>query len=110
MISWLSQMVDRNGNVVNNYAYDEWGNITTGSETVSNPFKYAGEVYDSERELYYLRVRYYHLSIGRFINEDSFEGKTTYEYIMYPRGYSKFKPWHWFTRSKIINARKKYGI
>lgn len=40
----------------------------------------------------------------------AFEGKTTYEYIMYPQGYSKFKPWHWATRSTIINARKNYGF
>jgi RHS repeat-associated protein len=69
------QMVDKNGNVVNNYQYDEWGNILTSNETVSNPFKYAGEVYDDETGLYYLRARYYDPSIGRFINEDSVEGQ-----------------------------------
>ncbi len=69
------QMVDRNGNVVNNYNYDEWGNITTSFETVRNPFKYAGEVYDSETGLYYLRARYYDPIMGRFITEDSFEGQ-----------------------------------
>ena len=69
------QMVDRNGNVVNNYNYDEWGNITTSFETVRNPFKYAGEVYDSETGLYYLRSRYYDPALGRFINEDSLEGQ-----------------------------------
>ncbi len=61
-------MVDRNGNVVNNYSYDEWGNITASSETVSNPFKYAGAIYDQETGLYYLNARYYDPSIGRFIN------------------------------------------
>ena len=70
-------MVDRNGNVVNNYSYDEWGNITASSETVSNPFKYAGEVYDSETGLYYLRARYYDPTVGRFINEDTIEGQVT---------------------------------
>ncbi len=69
------QIVDRNGNVVNNYEYDEWGNILTSNETVSNPFKYAGEVYDQETGLYYLRARYYDPSIGRFINEDTYEGQ-----------------------------------
>jgi RHS repeat-associated protein len=68
-------MVDRNGNVVNNYSYDEWGNITASSETVSNPFKYAGEVYDSETGLYYLRARYYDPTVGRFLNEDTVEGQ-----------------------------------
>lgn len=69
------QLVDKNGTVVNNYEYDEWGNILTSKETVGNPFKYAGEVYDSETGLYYLRARYYDPQMGRFINEDSYEGQ-----------------------------------
>ncbi|MFA9464024.1 MAG: RHS repeat-associated core domain-containing protein [Velocimicrobium sp.] len=69
------QVVDRNGNVVNNYEYDEWGNIVYSKETVSNPFKYAGEVYDEETGLYYLRARYYDPKMGRFINEDTYEGQ-----------------------------------
>lgn len=69
------QIVDRNGNVVNNYKYDEWGNILESNETISNPFKYAGEVYAEETGLYYLRARYYDPALGRFINEDSVEGQ-----------------------------------
>ena len=69
------QMVDRNGNIVNNYEYDEWGNVLYSKEQVSNPFKYAGEVYDEETGLYYLRARYYDPKMGRFINEDSYEGQ-----------------------------------
>ncbi|MDF2804183.1 MAG: hypothetical protein K0S61_4088, partial [Anaerocolumna sp.] len=37
--------------------------------------KYAGEVYDEETGLYYLRARYYDPALGRFINEDSVEGQ-----------------------------------
>ncbi len=69
------QIVDRNGNIVNNYKYDEWGNIEESNETISNPFKYAGEVYDEETGLYYLRARYYDPALGRFINEDTYEGQ-----------------------------------
>lgn len=69
------QIVDKNGNVVNNYKYDEWGNILESNEAISNPFKYAGEVYDQETGLYYLRARYYDPSLGRFINEDNVEGQ-----------------------------------
>nr|WP_243167921.1 RHS repeat-associated core domain-containing protein [Anaerocolumna cellulosilytica] len=69
------QIVDRNGNVVNNYKYDEWGNILESTETISNPFKYAGEIYDEETGLYYLRARYYDPALGRFLNEDSVEGQ-----------------------------------
>ncbi|MBU5334383.1 RHS repeat-associated core domain-containing protein [Anaerocolumna aminovalerica] len=64
-----------NGNVVNNYKYDEWGNILENKETISNPFRYAGEIYDQETGLYYLRARYYDPAIGRFINEDPVEGQ-----------------------------------
>ncbi|WP_342566517.1 RHS repeat-associated core domain-containing protein [Paenibacillus sp. FSL R7-0345] len=38
-------------------------------------FKYAWEIYDEETGLYYLRARYYDPSIGRFINEDTYEGQ-----------------------------------
>ncbi|WP_244157874.1 RHS repeat-associated core domain-containing protein [Paenibacillus typhae] len=69
------QIVDTSGNVVNNYVYDEWGTITSQTEGITNSFKYAGESYDSETGLYYLRARYYDPSTGRFINEDTYEGQ-----------------------------------
>jgi RHS repeat-associated protein len=70
------QIVDTNGNVVNSYQYDEWGNILNQNETISNSFKYAGEQYDSETGLYYLRARYCDPNVGRFINKDTYEGDT----------------------------------
>ena len=73
----MVQIVDKTGKIVNNYKYDEWGNITASTETISNPFKYAGEVYDEETGLYYLRARYYDPALGRFINEDPYEGQVT---------------------------------
>ncbi|MEK4159517.1 MULTISPECIES: RHS repeat domain-containing protein [Paenibacillus] len=69
------QILDTNGNVVNSYSYDAWGNITNQKEGISNPFKYAGEIYDEETGLYYLRARYYDPTIGRFLNEDTYEGQ-----------------------------------
>ncbi|WP_420540634.1 RHS repeat-associated core domain-containing protein [Paenibacillus kyungheensis] len=71
------QMVDTSGAIVNSYGYDEWGNIAKQQETVANSFKYAGEAYDSETGLYYLKARYYDPSQGRFLNEDSYEGQIT---------------------------------
>ncbi|NOU78471.1 RHS repeat protein [Paenibacillus sp. LMG 31459] len=69
------QIVDTNGVIKNNYVYDEWGNITSQTEEISNSFKYAGETYDPETGLYYLRARYYDPSMGRFLNEDTVEGQ-----------------------------------
>ncbi len=71
------QMVDTNGKIVNNYKYDVWGNLLVDDESVPNLFKYAGEVYDEETGLYYLRARYYNPQIGRFLGEDAYEGQIT---------------------------------
>ncbi|WP_420795533.1 RHS repeat-associated core domain-containing protein [Desulforamulus aeronauticus] len=60
--------------MVNRYAYDEWGNILSKQEQVTNPLRYAGEYYDDESGLYHLRSRYYDPTIGRFISRDSYEG------------------------------------
>ncbi len=68
------QITDNAGNIVNSYEYDEWGNITSQTETIENEFKYAGQIYDSETGLYYLRARYYDPTTGRFISKDSNEG------------------------------------
>ncbi|HCF70301.1 MAG TPA: hypothetical protein DER33_01695, partial [Syntrophomonas sp.] len=71
------QVIDEAGNTVNSYSYDEWGNILSSQEQIANPMKYAGEYYDEETGLYYLRARYYDPTIGRFISRDSVEGDIT---------------------------------
>ncbi len=69
------QMVGTDGSLVNSYQYDEWGNLTQQKETVANEFKYAGETYDAETGLYYLKARYYEPNAGCFLNEDTYEGQ-----------------------------------
>ncbi|MFC5401490.1 RHS repeat domain-containing protein [Cohnella soli] len=69
------KLSDSNGISLNTYDFDIWGNITQSTETISNPFKYSGEIYDDESGLYYLRARYYDPSISRFITEDTYEGQ-----------------------------------
>lgn len=70
-------ITDASGNETNRYDYDIWGNILSRRESISNPFKYAGEIYDEETGLYYLRARYYDPSVGRFITKDTYEGDIT---------------------------------
>ena len=67
-------MADSTGNIVNTYEYDPWGNIRSQTEAVDNPIKYAGEYYDDELGMYYLRARYYDPAVGRFISRDIKEG------------------------------------
>jgi len=67
-------LMDSAGAVLNQYTYDIWGNPLTTSETVQNPFRYSGEYIDKTTSLQYLRSRWYDPSVGRFINEDTYEG------------------------------------
>ncbi len=63
-------LTDSSGSVVNSYAYDPYGNTTSGSGTVANPFRYAGAVWDSSTGLYQMGQRFYDPTIGRFTQLD----------------------------------------
>jgi len=70
------KLVDSAGNIKNRYEYDIYGKVTNAAENgIPNPMRYAGQYYDSESGLYYLRARYYDPRIGRFISEDTYKGK-----------------------------------
>ena len=71
----ITEIVDKDGKAVAEYAYDAWGNILTennGTLAVGklNPFRYRSYVYDEETGLYYLQSRYYDPLTGRFVNAD----------------------------------------
>jgi RHS repeat-associated protein len=61
------------------YTYDAYGNCFVGATTIScttlaataEPYRYTGQRYDVETELYYYRDRYYGPGIGRFYETDS---------------------------------------
>jgi len=60
---------DNNGNVVETYSYDVYGQPSTTS-SVGNPYMFTGRRFDEETELYYYRARYYAPDIGRFLQTD----------------------------------------
>ncbi|MFS0837392.1 RHS repeat-associated core domain-containing protein [Paenibacillus sp. 1P03SA] len=68
-------LYDSDGKLLNAYSYDIWGNPVTENETVPNPFRYSGEFWDNTTKLQYLRARWYDPNMGRFINEDTYEGE-----------------------------------
>jgi len=69
------KLVDSAENIKNSYSYDIYGKVTNAVENgIPNPMRYAGQMYDSESGLYYLRARYYDPRIGRFISEDTNKG------------------------------------
>ncbi|WP_432408147.1 RHS repeat protein [Wukongibacter sp. M2B1] len=71
-------LVTNTGEILNTYDYDAYGKAKLEEESTDNPYRYAGEYYDKESELYYLRARYYDPNIARFISEDSYKGDVNY--------------------------------
>lgn len=68
-------IADKNGDIVVNYYYDAWGNVTQiiGNTALAqtNPLRYRSYYYDSETGYYHLKSRYYSPEVGRFLNADS---------------------------------------
>ena len=66
----VRQLIDTSGNVKNRYTYRPFGETYDDEgeveETITNPFKFTGQYYDSEIDEYYLRARQYDPHIGRF--------------------------------------------
>ena len=73
--------MDTANNVKDKYSFDKFGNDQAGGKQSANAskvlnkyFGYAGEMWDSEAGLQYLRARYYDPEIGRFLTRDSITG------------------------------------
>jgi len=62
------------GTVTDTYDYDAFGNLLSSSGTTPNNFRYAGEQFDPDLNLYYNRARYLDAGLGRFWTRDSNEG------------------------------------
>jgi len=65
-------LVDIEGNIVHEYAYDAYGNLL-GGVGEGNPYLYTGQRYDDLTGLYYLRARYYDSRTGCFLSQDKAE-------------------------------------
>jgi RHS repeat-associated protein len=62
------------GAVVDTYTYDAFGILIASNIVTTNFYRYAGEQFDPDLGLYYLRNRYCSPDLGRFWTMDSFEG------------------------------------
>ena len=72
----VRQVIDSTGAVVNCYTYDPWG-LPVGNETqetISNMYRFAGYVWDSEVSQYHCYRRQYDPVLGRFTSRDPVEG------------------------------------
>ncbi|UCF00403.1 MAG: hypothetical protein JSV82_04890 [Planctomycetota bacterium] len=71
----VRQLINTSGNVVKLYTYEPFGKTLEDEGTLSNPFMFTGQYYDSEIDEYYLRARQYDLYIYRFTSRDPAAGK-----------------------------------
>lgn len=67
-------LTDTNGDVIATYDYDSFGELIQESGSIPNNYLYAGEQFDHDLGLYYLRARYLNPGTGRFWTRDPFEG------------------------------------
>ncbi|MCQ4087558.1 RHS repeat-associated core domain-containing protein [Saccharibacillus sp. JS10] len=88
----VTGLVKADGTVLNRYTYDIWGNPLTSDVQVENVFGYSGEYWDEDTGLQYLRSRWYDPSIGRFIQEDTFEGYVNRPSSLNPYTYVENNP------------------
>ena len=93
----ITLLTDDTGRIKNYYRYNTFGSILVEEESVSNRIRYTGQQYDGMSGQYYLRARYYNPIVGRFLQEDMYEGDglNLYAYcrnnpVMYydPSGYT----------------------
>ncbi|QDH21607.1 RHS repeat-associated core domain-containing protein [Saccharibacillus brassicae] len=104
----VTGLVKADGTALNSYTYDIWGNPLTSDVQVENPFGYSGEFWDEDTGLEYLRSRWYDPSIGRFIQEDTFEGYVNRPSSLNPYTYVENNPLKYMdptgTRTYLIHG------
>ena len=76
-------LTDTSGTAKATYSYDAYGNLTSLTGSVANPFLFAGQYKDSESGLYFLRARYYDPASSQFLNRDPADAATRelYSYV-----------------------------
>ena len=67
-------ITDETETIKNQYRYDAFGAGLEVSEELPNRIRYTGQQYDGVTEQYYLRARYYNPILGRFLQEDVYQG------------------------------------
>jgi RHS repeat-associated protein len=71
----VRQLTDTTGAVTDTYDYDAWGNTVNVTGSTPNVYRYRGEQYDPDLNLYYLRARYFNPLTGRFLSRDPADGE-----------------------------------
>jgi RHS repeat-associated protein len=67
-------LTESNGTLVSTYQYDSYGNLTSSTGTVANPWRFAGGYFDSSTGLYKFGARYDDPTLGRWSQQDPVRG------------------------------------
>lgn len=86
-------LIASDGSELKHYDYDAFGVIISqGASPVENNYLYAGEQWDSDLEMYFLRARYYDAKEGRFWTMDSYEGMNDQPQSLHKYLYAELDP------------------
>ena len=88
----VTMIVNSSGTVLASYYYDAFGVHLSSAGTVSNPYRYAGYMFDEETGLYYLNSRYYDPETARFLSEDTYLGSASDPLSLNLYAYVKYNP------------------
>ena len=92
------QLINSDGGVTANYAYDAYGKMLGGNPGVTDgkqsatDLLYAGEQFDPGLQMEYLRARYYDQDNGRFNRLDPFEGNSETPLSLHKYAYTHCDP------------------
>jgi RHS repeat-associated protein len=67
-------LMNGSGTITDSYDYDAFGRLLAQTGTTSNSCRFAGQQWDSDLGLYYMRARYLKTDLGRFWTSDTLEG------------------------------------
>ncbi len=70
----MALITGEQGGIQNSYQYDAFGVQLEAVEQFHNRIRYTGQQFDNLTEQYYLRARYYNPVLGRFMQEDVYQG------------------------------------
>jgi RHS repeat-associated protein len=63
------------GVLTDTYDYEAFGEVLNETGSTDNNYKFTGEQFDASLDQYYLRARYYDQGVGRFTQQDEWDGK-----------------------------------
>jgi RHS repeat-associated protein len=97
-------LTDTSGAVTDRYDYDAFGVLISVAGGTENAYRYAGEQYDSNLEMLYLRARYMRAETGRFWTVDGFAGNAQEPLSLHKYLYAQNNPSNRVDPSGLVSS------